>query len=53
MITDYEKYVCCFRCGISGASPKADGLQFCCDCNSRDLLGVFYPDDFGWIFDGE
>lgn len=46
-------YQCCYRCGISFAVPDYSVAVFCRDCNHPDLIGVFRPLDYGWIFEGE
>lgn len=53
MMHDYEKYVVCFRCGITMGLFYDSERVFCRDCNSPDLIGVFRLLDYSYIFEGE
>ena len=50
-VTDSDKYVPCYRCGINMGLWAGAERVFCCDCNHPDLIGVFRPLDYGWIFE--
>lgn len=48
-----EKYVPCFRCGISMGLFYDSDRVFCTDCSYPDLLGVFRLLDYSYIFESE
>ena len=50
-MTDSDKYVPCYRCGINMGLWADSERVFCKDCNHPDLIGVFRPLDYGWIFE--
>lgn len=47
-----EKYVPCYRCGISMGLFYDSARVFCTDCDSPDLIGVFRMLDYSYIFEG-
>lgn len=52
-VLDADKYVLCYRCGINMGLWVDSERVFCADCNHPDLIGVFRPVSYQWIFEGE
>lgn len=50
---DHEKYVPCYRCGISMGLFYDSDRVFCADCNHPDLIGVFHLLDYQFLFESE
>lgn len=51
MMTDYEKYVPCYRCGIIMGLFYDSARVFCRDCLCPELIGVFRMKDYSWLFE--
>jgi len=52
-MTDSNKYVPCYRCGINMGLWADSERVFCPDCRYPDLIGVFEMDDYAWLFERE
>lgn len=55
MLTDSDRliYQLCYRCGIDFGIPDYSVAVFCRDCLHPDLIGVFRPVSYQWIFEGD
>ena len=52
-VIDNTEYAQCYRCGIRFEAADAYVAVFCRDCLHPDLIGVFRPVDYSFIFEGE
>lgn len=43
----------CHRCGLPFGSRLRVDSAFCSDCNTPDLVGVFMPTDYQFLFESE
>jgi hypothetical protein len=46
-------YQVCYRCGINFEITGTSNAAFCRDCNHPDLISIFRPQSFAWIFERE